>query len=114
FYSWADGVNSDINIDNNGDARPDVIYRWVFKSHQRNPNSFLYNTGPVTSLSDPDLNIFQTYDLYRIEHGRSHELLDNVKAAPSDVGQASMPNYAGLEQQAIKTFGPETRPGKTL
>jgi hypothetical protein len=114
FYPWADGVNYDVNIDNNGDARPDVIYRWVFKSHRRNPDSFLYNTGPVTSLSDPDLNIFQTYDLYRIHHGVSKLLLHSVKSAPSDVGKASMPNYATLEQQAIKAFGSETRPSMTL
>ena len=32
FYAWADGVNYDINIDNDGDAKPDLTYRWVFTS----------------------------------------------------------------------------------
>ena len=27
FYPWAPGVRYDINIDNNGDAKPDLIYR---------------------------------------------------------------------------------------
>jgi hypothetical protein len=114
FYAWANGVNYDIKIDNDGDARADIVYRWVFKSHYRNPDSFLYNTGPVTSLSDPDLNFRQTYDLYRIKNGRSRLVIDNAKAAPSNVGDASMPNYAALEQQAVATFGSDTRPSKTL
>src|SRR5207249_9880453 len=33
FYSFAQGVHYDINIDNNGDAQPDVIFRWLFKNH---------------------------------------------------------------------------------
>jgi hypothetical protein len=114
FFSWADGVNYDVDIDNDGDARPDIIYRWVFRSHHRNPDSFLYNTGPVTSLRDPDLNFFQTYDLYRISNGRTRTLVDNAISAPSDVGRASMPDYASLEQQAIVTYGPDSRPRMTL
>jgi hypothetical protein len=114
FYAWADGVNYDIKIDNNGDARPDITYRWVFKSHYRNPDTFLYNTGPVTGLHDPDLNFFQTYDLYRIAGGTTRTLVDNAIAAPSDVGKASMPFYAAMENHAIVEFGPDTRPSKTL
>ena len=56
FYAWGDGVRYDLNIDNDHDAKPDLTYRWLFASHYRNPNTFLYNTGPVTSLDDPDLN----------------------------------------------------------
>jgi hypothetical protein len=115
FYAWADGVNYDIKIDNDGDGRADIIYRWVFESHYRQPGTFLYNTGPVTSLRDPDLNFFQTYDLYRIVVGeRTLRLLDNAVAAPSDVGKASMPNYASLENKAIAQFGPDANPRKTL
>src|SRR2546429_1425820 len=33
FYSFAPGVYYDINIDNNGDAKPDIIYRWVFRNN---------------------------------------------------------------------------------
>jgi Domain of unknown function (DUF4331) len=114
FFAWADGVNYDIKIDNDGDARADIIYRWVFRSRYRNPDSFLYNNGPVTSLRDRNLNYRQTYDLYRIKNGRSRLLVDNAKAAPSDVGKASMPDYGALEQQAIVTFGNEDQPSRTL
>jgi hypothetical protein len=95
FYLWAEKTNYDINIDNDGDAKADIVYRWRFQTHYRNGNTFLYNTGPVTELSDTDLNIYQTYDLRRINGatGRSALLLDDQIVVPSNVGNASMPNY---------------------
>src|SRR5439155_19903020 len=30
FYLWAEHTNYDIKNDNNGDAKPDLIYRWIF------------------------------------------------------------------------------------
>ena len=106
FYPFAAGnVRYDINIDNDGDAGADIIYRWVFQDHRRNPGTFLYNTGQVTSLTDPNLNFFQTYNLYRIRPGKGwRRLASGVRAAPSDVGRASMPDYAALRSQAIKQF----------
>ncbi|MGI8536066.1 MAG: DUF4331 family protein [Mycobacteriales bacterium] len=102
FYPWADGVNYDINIDNDGDAVADLTYRWVFSSGYRNPDTFLYNTGPVTTLDDPDLNFQQTYDLTVIREGLpTVSLLDNAPVAPSNVGPASMPNYQALRDGAI-------------
>jgi hypothetical protein len=35
FYLFAEHTNYDVNIDNNGDARPDIIYRWTFTTHYR-------------------------------------------------------------------------------
>jgi hypothetical protein len=108
FYAWADGVHYDINIDNNGDAHPDVIFRWTFRNHYRNPNTFLYNTGPVESLTDANLNFYQTYDLDRIDRksGSTRRLVHNAISAPSDVGETSMPDYESIADEAITTFGP--------
>jgi Domain of unknown function (DUF4331) len=103
FYSFAPGVNYDINIDNNGDAKPDLIYRWVFTNHYRSTDTFLYNTGVVNHLTDSTLNFYQTYDLYRIAPNTTQTLLSDAMVAPSDVGDASMPNYATLSQEAINT-----------
>ena len=71
FYAFGTGVHYDVRIDNDGDAHADVVYRWTFKNHWRNTETFLYNTGPVTSLDDPDLNFSQTYDVKRINVGGS-------------------------------------------
>ena len=93
FFPWAENTNYDIRISNDGGTNADIVYRWKFTTHYRNPNTFLYNTGPVTSLNDPDLNLYQTYDLWRIAGGHKTQLLDNAPVSPSNVGGASMPNY---------------------
>jgi hypothetical protein len=104
FYRFATHVNYDIKIDNDGDARPDIIYRWTFRDHYRHANTFLYNTGPVTSLKDSSLNFYQTYKLREVRPGHSSKVMRRGIVAPSDVGQASMPDYAKLSRQAVDTF----------
>jgi hypothetical protein len=101
FYPFADGPAYDINIDNDGDARPDITYRWTFSSSYRNRNTFLYNTGVVTSLDDPDLNFRQFYKLEVITAKGTRTLVSKAKVAPSFTGKASMPNYAALSNAAI-------------
>ena len=101
FYPWAAGAHYDINIDNNGDGKADIVYRWTFTNHDtRGTNTFLYNNGPVTSLNDPNLLFKQTYTLQEIAGGRTTTISTGT-AAPSDVGPASMPNYAALRTAAI-------------
>lgn len=109
FYKFAKDGLYEINVDNDGDSLPEYTYRWDFKDSYRNRNTFLYNTGPVTSLDDPDLNFRQTYDLTLISRKAGavtgvRTLASNVPVAPSFVGNASMPNYGALRQQATKTL----------
>jgi hypothetical protein len=106
FYPWAQGVHYDINVDNNGDAKPDLTYRWTFTSHYRNPNTFLMNTGPVSKLGDSTLNFYQTYTLTEItsKPKATKTLVSNAIAAPSYVGAASMPDYARLRNEAVTPF----------
>ncbi|GAA4935990.1 DUF4331 domain-containing protein [Actinoplanes utahensis] len=101
FYPFANDAAYDINIDNDGDARADLIYRWTFTDSYRSKNTFLYNTGVVTSLDDPDLNFRQTYKLEAITASGTTTLISNGKVAPSRVGNASMPNYQQLADSAI-------------
>src|SRR5258706_12883868 len=44
YFRFGDDVVYSINIDNNGDARPDVIYQFRFKTQVQDQNTFLYNT----------------------------------------------------------------------
>jgi hypothetical protein len=101
FFKFEDGVHYDIKIDNNADAKPDIIYRWTFTSHYRNANTFLYNVGPVSKLTDANLNFFQTYNLDEITSSGTESLLKNALLAPSNVGAASMPDYKALLDEAI-------------
>ncbi|MCU1503713.1 MAG: hypothetical protein JWM12_3067 [Ilumatobacteraceae bacterium] len=113
FYTWADDTRYNIKVDNNGDALADLTYTWVFSTVVRDGSrDFLSNLGPVTSLDDADLNVYQTYDL-TVTDGAGvttvlagdgdglHSAGDPI-AAPSIAGSASMPDYTPLRNQAIK------------
>ena len=61
FYPWATDARYDVNIDNDDDAKPDVIYRWKFRN-SRTPKpsdsftgngTFLTNNGPVDVPQGP-------------------------------------------------------------
>src|SRR5262245_46481006 len=54
FYRFGDNVLYEIKIDNNGDAVEDITYQFRFTTQVRNPNTFLYNTGPIRALDDPN------------------------------------------------------------
>lgn len=102
FYPWAEGAHYDINVDSDGNAVPDLTYRWIFETQDNREGTFLYNNGPVTSLDDENLLFRQTYDLLLIDSaGNTQTLLEGAPAAPSNTGAASMPDYADLTQQAV-------------
>jgi hypothetical protein len=106
FYQFEDGAHYEFNVDNDGDAKEDITYRWVFTTHVRNVDTFLYANGPVTSLADPNLNVYQTYDLVRRYAGGSWKtVVNDAIAAPSDVGEGTMPDYGALSAQAVKPLG---------
>ncbi|MFI2434025.1 DUF4331 domain-containing protein [Streptomyces sp. NPDC018693] len=106
FFTFAEDARYELRIDNDGDAREDLLFRYTFKTHVKNKKTFLYNTGAVESLDDPDLNVTQTYDLelVKLKKGKAvhrTKLADDVPVAPSNVGKASMPDYAKLREQAV-------------
>ena len=100
FYSFDPNVVYEIHVDNNGDAVEDITYQWRFTTEVRNPATFLYNTGPVTSLDDPDLNVRQFYRLTRIDGprrtGTVTELSGRLPVPPPNIGPRSTPNYGAL------------------
>ena len=48
FNNFGENVLYEIKIDNDGDAEEDINYQFRFKTRYNNPNTFLYNTGPIT------------------------------------------------------------------
>ena len=104
FYAFDDEVTYYINVDNVGDAQDHIRYAFQFRTERRNPNTFLYNTGPVNSISDPNLNVRQFCTVTRIENGTATVLATDVQVAPNFVGPVSMKNYGALAQQAVRTL----------
>ena len=41
FYAFATDARYKINVDNNGDAKPDITYQWTFKNHYVNKQDVL-------------------------------------------------------------------------
>ena len=98
-----------VKIDNTGDGREDVAYRWQFSQKFRNPQSFLYAAPTVDSISDPDLNFVQTYDLYRETYRkgkltRSLRIANDLPVAPDNVGPKTIPNYPAVAAGAVKAI----------
>jgi len=105
FTSFGDDVRYEINIDNDGDAKPDISYRFMFKTNRQNPNTFLYITGPVTSPTDPDFNLQQSYTVEKVLPNRGGNgrgrLIGAGNVPPVNVGPRSTPNYDATAAQAI-------------
>lgn len=101
FYRFGDDVLYRINIDNNADAKPDIWYDFRFTTNTKNGNTFLYNTGPITSLDSPNLNVAQTYTVTRTDANGSKVLGSNLMVPPNNIGPASTPNYDALAQAAV-------------
>ena len=104
FNSFDDNVLYEIHVDNDGDARDDITYQFRFRTEIRNPNTFLYNTGPIDSLSDPDWNMPQTYRVTEL-HSKGRVVLGrNLPSPPVNIGPRSIPNYAALRASAVNTL----------
>jgi hypothetical protein len=105
FYEFGDDVLYDIYVDNDGDAKPDVTYRFRFHTEVRNPNTFLYNTGQITSLDSPTWNRRQFYSLSRVDGDDETILARNLASPPCNIGPRSTPNYSALAQAAVHALG---------
>src|SRR5881398_2213172 len=70
FFQFGDDVLYEILIDNNGNGVEDVTYTFRFKTTTQNPATFLYNTGPIGSLTDPNWNLRQLYSV-SVVHSKS-------------------------------------------
>jgi hypothetical protein len=90
FYEFADDVLYEIHISNAGKAHSDVIYQFRFHTKIRNPETFLYNIGPIKSITDPNWNRPQYYSVRRCERGKDpHILASNLTVPPVNVGVRS-------------------------
>src|SRR5205823_12877362 len=74
FFEFGDDVLYEIHVDNNGDNLPEVSFQFRFKTHMRNRNTFLYNTGPISALDSANWNRFQTYTVTTHAHGKASVL----------------------------------------
>src|SRR5579864_977641 len=101
FFEFGGDVLYDIHIDNDGDALPEITYRFQFVTVVENPNTFLYNTGPVTSLTSPNWNRRQYVTVSKIVGSKLTTIGTKLACPPCNVGPLSMPNYPALAAAAV-------------
>ncbi len=105
FFEFGDDVSYAIHIDNDGDAKPDVTYWFNFRTVIRNPNTFLYNFGQITTIDSAVWNRPQFYTVSRaVEDEDPQVLASNLACPPCNVGPRSTPNYAGLRAAAVHSL----------
>jgi hypothetical protein len=110
FFEFGDDVLYSIYVDNNGDALPEIEYQFRFRTTYQNEDTFLYNTGPIGSLTDPNWNKRQLYSVSVIR-SRDHNgdgddnvvsvLGRNLACPPCNIGPRSTPNYDVLADAAV-------------
>src|SRR4029077_10678425 len=107
FFEFGDDVLYAIYIDNDGDARPEVTYQLRFQTQIKNPNTFLYNTGQITTIDSASWNRPQFYSVTRIANGVPTTLGSGLACPPCNVGPRSTPAgpYASIVQSAIHSVG---------
>jgi Domain of unknown function (DUF4331) len=101
FYEFGDDVLYQIHIDNDGDGVADITYQFRFQTTLQNPDTFLYNIGPIDSLTDPNWNKRQLYSVTRVKNGRETVLAENLASPPCNIGPFSTPKYDALAEEAV-------------
>ena len=110
YYNLDDSARYRFNIDWNGDGKADRTWTLRTKTTTAYPGTFLYNVGPIHSISDPNLSVRQTWTLWSQKgDGPSVKVGEGI-TAPNNVGKNSFPDgYEGVRQQAITTLGDGTK-----
>jgi hypothetical protein len=105
FYEFGTDVLYEINVDSNGDGQADISYQFRFHTTVRDPDTFLYNTGPIESLSSTNWNRVQTYDVGVVKGGSFRTLASGLACPPCNIGPLSTPDYASLAAAAVHSLG---------
>lgn len=102
FFEFGDDVLYEIKIDNDGDTNADITYQFRFHTELRNRDTFLYNTGQITSLGSTNWNRRQFYSVTKIREGHAPDVLGKGLACPPcNIGPRSTPDYPALAASAV-------------
>jgi hypothetical protein len=101
FYRFGDSVLYSINISNTQAANADISFQFRFRTDIQSQTTFLYNTGPIASLTDPNWNLRQLYTVTRVQGGKTDTLGSDLPTPPCRIGPRSTPNYEQLAAAAI-------------
>ncbi len=109
FHRFSDDARYEIRIENSAGRRADIRYVFRFETEHTNPDSFLYNTGPIGYDADTksytNLNTVQTFSVTKVwDNGRKRtykKLGADLLTPPNNIGPRSTPDYESLVAPAI-------------
>ena len=106
FFEFGDDVLYEIHIDNTGSGKPAITYQFNFTTTITDQGTFLYATGPITSLTDSTWNRRQTYTVTKVQGGVSTVLTPTggsnpLSCPPCNIGPRSTPSYSTLSGDAV-------------
>jgi len=110
FYRFDDRASYYLNVDNTGDGRYDVRYKFKFRTVYRNKNSGIYALPGVSGIGDPKLQVIQRYDVSREVYKPNGKLRSakviarNLPVGPNNTGSKNFPNYDAVGNQAIRSL----------
>jgi len=123
FFRFDDSVLYEIKIDNTGDGLEDITYQFQFTTQILNPRTVLGMStinidGRITSLTDLDYNMPQTYSVTRVDQASGRKgrfLVGGLTTPPSNIGPRVTPNYeTALAQPAIYNMPFNGRTGRVF
>lgn len=110
WFRFDDSVLYEIKIDNTGDGVEDLSYQFQFTTQTVNNDTVLGHTtvnenGVISSLTDPDYNMPQTYTVRKLDRFRNRSgrpIAAGLRTPPANVGPRVTPNYEqNLGQPAV-------------
>ena len=104
FYEFGEDVLYRINVDNDGDGWPDVMFEFTFPTEVRKA-SFLYNNGPIERLESDNWNRRQHGTVVEVRGIDRTTLGDGLLLPPCNIGPRSTPNYPDLAAAATYDLG---------
>lgn len=112
YFPFDPGILYSFKIDNDHDARADVVFEVRFRTEVRAPGLFTGFVGgiagipPITALDGPGSEGLSLRQTYSVVMRRGFERIDltegrTLYAVPTNVGPRTMPDYASLFAQGI-------------
>ena len=118
YFPFDPSVLYQMEVDNNHDGIPDIVFQFRFTTTIALPGVFTGYVGgiagipQITSLTGPGsegLGLRQTYSVTMIKNGVATNLGTGLPTVPSNVGPLTMPNYNSLFQQGVHNLANNVR-----
>ena len=109
FFRFDDRARYYISIDNTGDGKPEIRYRFVFKT-KVSETSYRQSLVGVRSFNDARLMQSQRYSIVRENYrngkpSAQQTIATDLPVAPGNSGPKSFPSYNKVASEAIRTVG---------